>query len=242
MKIGKLLLTMAILVMPVTAMAVATNGQAQTSNSSSSSANVTVNSNANGNTNQSGVSTQTQNQTQTSNAGTSTQIQARTEEEAKVAAKVKETAPKYMPENSKSAEHRSEVANAVQALIEASYQLQNTGLGDQIRTIAQTQSQNQDKIGESIDSAETRTTLAKFFIGANYKELKEVKTIMEQNRVQLEQLNQIMSNFENEGDKLEIANQIIALQNIQLELKEQLNDLTSGFSLFGWISRWRNNY
>ncbi|MFA6423147.1 MAG: hypothetical protein WCW17_01695 [Patescibacteria group bacterium] len=242
MKITHVLLTAVIVAMPNAILAVSSNSQGQGSVSSNSSSSTSVNSNSANSNSQSGTGIQTQNQTQTNNAGASTQIQTQTEEETQAAAKVKETAPKYIPTNSKSVEHKSVVANAVQSLIQASYQLENTGLGDQVRTIAQTQSQNQDKIGQAVDNADKRTGFAKFFIGVNYKELRLAKTAMEQNRTQIQELEQLMAQIDNEGDKLEIANQIIVLQNQQIELKDQLAEETSGFSLFGWLARWRNSY
>jgi hypothetical protein len=248
MKIKHIVLTAAILAMPVSALAVSTNGQgaansANANQAASGNASSSANSNS-ANTNTNGVSTQTQTQTQTqtNNAGTGTQIQTQTATEAQIRLKVQETAPKYNPTNGKSAEHKSVVANAVQALIQTSYQLENVGLGDQIRTIAQTQSQNQDKIGQAIDNADKRTSFAKFFIGANYKELTTAKTAMEQNKTQIQELETLMAQVTNEGDKLELANQIIVLQNEQIELRDQLNDSSSGFSLFGWLNRWHNSW
>ena len=230
---GKHLLIAAVILMtPASVLAVSNNSQSQGANSNSNASASSTSSN----------SQSSSTQTQTNNSSTDTVIQAQTEEQANIEKEVREKQPKYSPSNSKSAEHRSVVATAVQSLIQASYQIENKGLGDQVRLIAQTQSQNQDKIGQAIDNADKRSDLAKFFIGANYKELKEAKTAMEQNRTQIQALEKIMAQIEDEGDSLEIANQIIVLQNTQLELKEQLDNLTSRFSFFGWIARWHNNF
>lgn len=245
-------LILAILLLP--SVACATNGS--TTNGNGTSVSSVPNNNSSGNqgstvstdTATSGSDTQTrsennvQTQTQTNNPGTGTMTQAHTEEQARIQEEIKTLSPLYEPKNSKGAEQKSVVASAVEAMLQVANKTENQGVGDQIRVIAQTQSKNQDKIGQSIDKAETRSGFAKFFIGANYKELKEAKTAMEQNRNQIKTLEQVMAQLENESDKLGIANQIIVLQNTQLELKEQLNELASGFSFFGWIARWRNNY
>jgi type II secretory pathway component PulJ len=83
---------------------------------------------------------------------------------------------------------------------------------------------------------------AEFFIGANMKELVSAKQQIEQNRERVSELEQLMLQLDNDTDKLEVANKIITLQEDQLTLREQLTDIGSGFSLFGWISRWRWNF
>lgn len=230
----------AVLMIPATAIAVSSNAQGQ---GASSSQTVTSSNTNSGNQNSNGqVRTETNTQTQTNNPGTGTMTQTQTEERTRMETEIEENQPKYTPSNSKSAEHMSTVADVARQLIGLAYQIENTGLGDRIKLVAQTQTQNQDKIGQAIDNTEKRSSFAKFFIGSNYKELNVAKTNMEQNQIQIQELNKIMSQLENDTEKLEIANQIIVLQNTQLELKEQINNLASGFSLFGWINRWVNNY
>jgi|GEM_PF-808767 len=225
---------------PVGALAVSDNTQQGQGNSSSTTSETTevetTSSTQNQNENQNRV------QTQTNNPETDEMTQTQTEEQLRVDAEVKESQPQYSPANSKSNEHKSIVANAAEELVQLANKTENQGVGDKIKTIAQTQSQNQDKIGQSIDKAETRTAFAKFFIGANYKELKTAKNAMIQNQNQIKELEEVMSQVANESDQLAIANQIILLQSTQLELKDQINDLGSGFSLFGWLSRWINKF
>lgn len=211
--------------------AVSTNGNGTTNSTSQSGS-------SSGSQGESATSTQTQ--TQTQNAGTSSQIQTQTQ--ASVEAQIESSKPEYTPANANALAHRSVVANAVQELIRTAAQISNTGIGTQIRTIAQTQNQNQDKIGQAIDKADERGAAAKFFIGANYKELKEAKQIMEQNQAQIRELTQLMEQVTSEGDKLQIASQIISLQNVQLELRDQISEMSGGFSLFGWINRWYNHF
>ena len=127
-------------------------------------------------------------------------------------------------------------------MLEAANRVENTGIGQQIRTIAQTQSQNQDKIGQAVDKAEKRSVFAKFFIGPNYKELSAAKGALEQNRAQVQTLEQLMESLTNDTDKLAITNQITLLQNEQNEIRNQISDLSSGFSLFGWVSRLRYHF
>lgn len=243
MKARHLLIAGIMAFVPAAAYAVSSNSQgpengATSTNSNSASVVSREASNSNDGINQVQDQSQSRTQLQTNNPQAGTMTQDQIEQQARIEA----STPKYTPANSKAAEHKSIVANAVKALIESSYQMQNNGIGDQIRTIAQTQSQNQDKIGQSIDTADKRSGFAKFFIGSNYKELKVARIATEQNQLQIKELVTLMDQVENESDKVALANQVITLQDQQIKLKDQLNDLSSGFSLFGWIARWRNNY
>lgn len=141
-----------------------------------------------------------------------------------------------------SAEHRSAVANAVQALIQSSYQIENKGLGDQIRLIAQSQNENNEKMGESFDRSENRSSLAKFFIGPNYKELKDAKQLIARNRLEISNMEQVALQLQDDAEYANIKNQIETLSQQNTELENQLRSKTAGFSLFGWLNRLINKY
>jgi hypothetical protein len=242
MKKSYLLATLLLAVsVPVSVSATTTTltvSQSDNGNGNSNSSQTTVVDDATDDT--TGTTTQTQTQAQTNNPGTGTMTQEQTE--ARIQDKIQESKPEYSPKNARALERQSAVATAVQELIRTSYQIENTGIGDQIRTIAQTQNRNQDKINQAVDTAAKRTAFAKFFIGANYQELKDVKTVMEQNKLQIQELGQIMTQLTTDADKIAVANQIITLQEQQIALKDQVSDLSGGFSLFGWINRWFNKY
>jgi len=191
--------------------------------------------NSNGNSaSSSAITNQNQVQVQTNNPGTGTQTQTQTQLEERI----QESKSEYSPRNEQAQTRMSEVALAAENLIRVAENVQNQGIGDQIRNIARTQSENQDKINQSVDKAENRSSLAKFFIGTNFSEIKNIQTIMEQNRNQIQELEKIQSQVENQADQLKIANQVIVLQNQQLKLRDQLKNISSGFSLFGWLNRW----
>jgi hypothetical protein len=61
---------------------------------------------------------------------------------------------------------------------------------------------------------------------------------MEENKNQIREMEQVMAQIQNESEKIQLANQIITMQNLQFELQDQLGELTRGFSLFGWLNRW----
>jgi hypothetical protein len=164
------------------------------------------------------------------------------EKEARVESDIEESKSEYEPKNDTARSRRSKVATAAEELIRASMQISNSGVGDQIRTIAQTQNEYQDEINRSIDNSENRSAFARFFIGPNYTELKNIQRIMEQNRLQIRVLEQLRLQLQNEGEETNIQSQISVLQEQNIALENELDNLDDGFSLFGWISRWLAKY
>ncbi|HOX41131.1 MAG TPA: hypothetical protein PK263_02975 [bacterium] len=179
-------------------------------------------------------------QTQTNNPGVGTMTQEQLE--TRVQEQIQTSKPEYTPRNEQASARMSTVATAAEELIRVSNRVENQGIGEQIRTIAQTQTKNQDKINQSVDKAETRTGFAKFFIGANYKELKVAKQVMEENQEKIRELKTLIDQAATDADKLVIANQIMTLQEENLTLRDQIEKTDDGFSLFGWINRWFNKY
>jgi DNA-binding transcriptional MerR regulator len=53
----------------------------------------------------------------------------------------------------------------------------------------------------------------------------------------VQEMKQIMDQLQNEGERLELANQIILMQEQNEELSEQIDESIRGFSLFGWLNK-----
>lgn len=132
-------------------------------------------------------------------------------------------------------QRRSQVANAVQEMLQVAER--NGGIGQQIKTIAQNQNQNQVKLEESLQKVQNRSGIARFFVGPNYGEIKSAEKIIEQNREQVEQLNEVKDQLINQEDQQVLTEQIQLLEQANLEVESILNDSQKGFSLFGWAFR-----
>lgn len=186
------------------------------------------------------VQTQTSTTTQTQNMGEETQIQTRTEEQIRAQTKqdIESTKQQYQSKDNAVNSHASEVAKAVQSMLAVANRTNNPSIGEQIRTIAREQNQAVDSVNKAIDKIQERSGVAKFFIGANYSQMKEVKKIMEQNQERIRELQQIMVKLTNESDKTEIQSQINVLELQNLNLANQLTEEGKGFTLFGWLVRW----
>lgn len=132
-------------------------------------------------------------------------------------------------------QRKSQVANAVQEMLRVADR--NGGIGQQVKTIAQTQTQNQEKLEASLQKVQRRGGFAKFFVGPNYGEINNAKKILEQNKEQIKQLNQVKNQLANQGDQQTLAEQIKTLEQANLEIENSLGTAQKGFSLFGWIFR-----
>ncbi|PIS07767.1 hypothetical protein COT78_01770 [Candidatus Berkelbacteria bacterium CG10_big_fil_rev_8_21_14_0_10_43_13] len=189
-------------------------------------------------------SAQVQVQTQTQNADESTQIQTQTETkteaqiEAQIEKDVTSTKQQYKSSDDTTKGRAGEVAKAVENILEVANQASDSTIGDQIRTIAKEQNKSEDGANKAMDKLQSRNKVSRFFIGPDFKQVKAVEQIMEQNRQRVRELQQIMTQLENTDDASAIQNQINILEIQNLNLANQLDKNERGFSLFGWLIRW----
>jgi hypothetical protein len=179
-----------------------------------------------------------QEQTNNPGAGTMTEEQQREEEQTQL----NNATSSYTPQNQASQQYVLQVQSAVQNMIQLSYRLNNENLGSQIRTMAQNQIKSADAANQALEKAQARSDFAKFFIGANYTQLKTMKQEMDQNQLRIQELQQICSQISNAIDQTELQNQIQILEQQNTALQNQLNNEESGFSLFGWLMRLIHSY
>ncbi|MFA6227644.1 MAG: hypothetical protein WC668_00430 [Patescibacteria group bacterium] len=140
-----------------------------------------------------------------------------------------------IPGSALAQERRSQVANAVQELLQVAER--NGGIGEQVRVIAQEQNQNQEKLEASLEKVQSRSGLAKFFIGPNYGEINNAQKLLEQNRERIQQLNQLEDQLANQGDQQLLAQQIQILEQAGSAVENSLGAAKKGFSLLGWAFR-----
>ncbi|OQA52930.1 MAG: hypothetical protein BWY43_00301 [candidate division WS2 bacterium ADurb.Bin280] len=145
-----------------------------------------------------------------------------------------------LTQGTQSSQRRSQVASATQSLIDASYQLENKGLGDQIRTLAQEQERDYLEVESSLEQISSRSSFAKFFIGPNFSKIKATEKLLNQYKNQVAQMSQIQTSLANEGDYQNIASSIEFIDSQISVLEEELQNSQKGFSLFGWLGRLLN--
>lgn len=178
-----------------------------------------VNAYAVGQNSDKGTGNQVQQQTQTNNQGETARAKNK-EREGKINA----------------VEHRSTVANFVQGILKAASTTEG-GIGQQVRIIAQRQNQSESTTIKAMEKVQTRSRVKTFFLGSDYKNLGTLRSEMVQTRNRLEQLNRLMENVQNEGDKTELQNQIQTLEQEQTKIESFIKTQEGKFSLFGWVFR-----
>lgn len=138
-------------------------------------------------------------------------------------------------------QRRSQVASAIQSLISASYQIENKGIGDQIRNIAQEQEKNYEDIESKMQKISSRTSFAKFFIGPNYAQIKNAQGLLSQYRSRISQMFQIQTQLEDKNKYQVIASNVELLNEQVTSLEQEIENAQTGFSLFGWLAKLLNN-
>jgi len=176
-----------------------------------------------------GVQVKNQNQVTTQNEGEDSELQIETAEKESTEEGRGEGLLKRSPV---AIEHMSLVAQKVQELL----QIKTTGgIGDQVREIAREQDMSQTQVQEQINKIDSKGQLAKSLFGPDYKALKSMNQIMEQNQLRIQALEELQNQLTNQADKTTIEETIQALiqQNTSLEEAIMLESQTK--SLFGWL-------
>lgn len=207
------------------------------------------------------MNTQSQQQTQTANQGDDTQIQNNEQSQNEIKNQEQNNSLEQESQNEDSQEkvqnknqeqeqeevktqnksetsaiaeqRRSEVANAVQEMLQLADR--NGGLGEQIRTIAQSQNQNQEQLETSLETIQNRSGFARFIVGLNYGEINKAEKLLEQNREQIQQLNELRNQLANQSEQTTLTEQIQALEQANTDIENILNGYQNKFSLLGWI-------
>jgi len=180
-----------------------------------------------GTVNQTGTGAQTQQQTQQqSQGGSGTGNQ--TQNQGEVQGQVKAQQGQVNAE-----QYRNTVANSIQALLQVANK--QGGVGTQVRAIAQQQNQSATTTIKAMEKVQTRSKVKTFFLGSDYKNLGTLRSEMVQTRNRLEQLNTLMENVQNEGDKTELQNQVQILEQEQTKIESFIKTQEGTFSLFGWM-------
>lgn len=132
-------------------------------------------------------------------------------------------------------QRRSTVSNAVQEMIKVAER--NGEVGQEIKTIAQTQTKNQEELEIGVHNIQSRSGFARFFVGPNYSEIRKSQTLLEQNKEQIQKLNQLRAQIIDQKDQQQIAEQVQLLGQATQQIENTLNEDQKGFSLFGWMFR-----
>ncbi len=134
--------------------------------------------------------------------------------------------------NQNAIQQMSEVATQVQQLL----QIRTTGgIGEQVRAIAQAQNQAQAQIQEQLNKLESKGKLARLLTGTDFGAVKNLKQQLEQNRLRVQQLEQLQNQLSNREDIALVHETIQALIQENTFLQERVVAEEQTRSLFGWL-------
>jgi DNA-binding MarR family transcriptional regulator len=179
-----------------------------------------------------GNQVQNQNQVQIQNQSEDSQLMIETQEQEGLQVN------KPNPRSQTARENMSQVAEKVEELLAIpGYQ---GGIGDQVKEIAQAQKQSQAQIETELDKLEAKSGFIKRLFGPDYKAIKNLNQQMEQNRLRIQQLKELVNQVQNQADQNQIEETIQALNQQNIALQEQIQAEEKIGSLFGWLLRLLN--
>lgn len=133
-------------------------------------------------------------------------------------------------------ERRSQVANAVQTMLQAADKLEG-GLGIQVREIAQAQNRIQEQIELGLDKLQNTNKIARFFFGPKIKDVDTLEEQLTLHEEKLEELKTSVASIDDEEIKVQLEEQIQTMEEVKTQIQTAINEETSSFSLFGWVKK-----
>ena len=126
---------------------------------------------------------------------------------------------------------RSSVAQQVQKIL--SEEPASGGIGEQVREVARAQGVSQENIEKHLSKVEERSEILKSIFGSNSKSLNALKKEMEQNRVRVQQLEQLKLKLTNQGEITNVQEMITLMQEEQVALQDKVTLEESNVGFFG---------
>lgn len=183
------------------------------------------------------------NQVQYQNQGEEQQVQVTTQEQEGLWEEQDEESqsqtagqPKSIAPRSETARERmSVVAQAVEELLTT--QGAKGGIGEQISQVAREQKLAQQEIEEGVENLETRPDWLEKIIGPDYRAVGSLRQQIEQNRMRIQQLEQLQNQLINQADQNQVQEAIQAMVGQNTALEEHVGAKEKVGSVFGWLFR-----
>lgn len=166
-----------------------------------------------------GNQVQNQNEVQTQNQGEEQQLSVQTQENEQLNQTVDSSITKV-------SDQVQELINTVGA---------KSGIGQEVKEIAQNQIKLQDEIKATIGQFNSRSTLAKFFFGSDKKSIQTMTQQIEQNRLMILQFEELKLQTKNTGDLQQLEETIQSMVSQNTFLQEKINQENQIKGMFGWL-------
>jgi hypothetical protein len=133
------------------------------------------------------------------------------------------------------------VRNTVRKLNKITNETEDPEIGEEADELAEEQENIEDRVEETIETVDKRSSVMKFLIGPDYKNLGQLRKEVVHTRNNVRQLEHLKEKAgENEQGSIEAA--IHALLAKASGIQADIIERSSGFSLFGWLTRWLGGY
>lgn len=117
-----------------------------------------------------------------------------------------------------------------------------TEVSNQIQQVVTEQEQSQAETVDAIAEVESRGKFKTFIAGEDYKNLGQLRSSLVHNRNEIRKLTQSLALVKTPEEKALIEAQLLTLTQERERIKTVITTNESSFSLFGWVSRFLNNY
>jgi hypothetical protein len=141
--------------------------------------------------------------------------------------------------------HREKTEEVVQNLEQVVTQEEaagNSEISGQIGQVVKEQEQTQEQTAEAIEQVEKRGKVKTFLVGTDYKNLGQLRSSLVHNRNDIRKLTQALAQVQGGENTVLLQGQIADLMLERERIKSIIQTNESSFSLFGWVSRFLNNY
>jgi len=194
-----------------------TSGQQM--NSSSTTVTTTANPTNKPTVSPTGNQVKNQNQVKTQNQGEEKQLEVKTQEDEQLNKNVDDSFVKV-------SDQVHQLINTVGA---------KGGIGQEVKDIAQNQTKLQDEIKTTFNQINSRSSVAKLFLGSDKKMVKTMTQQMEQNRLMIQELEQLKLETKNSADLAQLQETIDLMTYQNTSLEEVVNKETKINGMFGWL-------
>lgn len=180
------------------------------------------------------VQTQNVNQIQTQNAGQDKKIEVQNMEILEENETIDEADQSEEDSIQKMDNHGQRVSEQVHLLLQSKLASQS-GIGQQVREIAQNQSKAQEAIQSGLDKINSRPGWFKKLFGSNQTAVKNLNQQMAQNQLRIEELKKLQAKVSSQADQdmLQTAVQSLVNQNTALSQTVNVEQKRKGF--FSWF-------
>lgn len=176
------------------------------------------------------------NQVETKNQGEDSKLQINNQEEESFGERQdeKSSSPSSSLINETVRENRRSVVQKIEELL-TDETLMTQEIGQQVKQYAQEQKSVQKEIESELNKVDNRSKLLKTLVGPDYKALKNIQKIIEENQLRIQQLEQLKNQLVNQEEMTKLQEMIQALVNQNIALQNKVDLELKSTSLLGWL-------